>query len=151
MKSLKLFRTGSDDKDFIELVRELDKVLMESDGEDHPFYDQFNKLDNIKHVVIAYSDGTAAGCGSIKRYDNVTAEVKRMYVHRQFRSKGIGRKILEELELWAKELNYSECILETGKKQKEAVGLYLNSGYEIIPNYGQYAGAELSICMRKKL
>ncbi|MEO6589269.1 MAG: GNAT family N-acetyltransferase, partial [Pyrinomonadaceae bacterium] len=60
-------------------------------------------------------------------------------------------KILAELENWAKELNFSECILETGLKQPEAIRLYQKSGYETILNYGQYAGVENSVCMKKVL
>lgn len=146
---LKLIRTNSDNADFRILVELLDEVLRESDGDDHPFYDQFNKLDKIKNAVVAYSDDTPAGCGAIKEYTKDTAEIKRMYVKPKFRGKGIGKKILRELELWASELNYSECILETGKKQTDAIKLYQSSGYNVMPNYGQYAGIELSVCMNR--
>lgn len=129
----------------------LDEVLRESDGEDHAFYAQFNKSYNIHHVLIAYNNNIPAGCGAIKKYSDNTAEVKRMYVKDEFRGQGFGKKILSELERWAVELNFSECILETGKKQIDAVSLYKNSGYKIIPNYGQYAGIDLSVCMKKKL
>jgi hypothetical protein len=58
---------------------------------------------------------------------------------------------LTGLEIWAMELNYSTCILETGKKQFDAVRLYEKNGYERISNYGQYAGVEESICFEKLL
>ena len=74
-----------------------------------------------------------------------------MYVRETERGRGIAGKILAELETWAKELGFSECVLETGLKQPEAVALYQKSGYEIIPNYGQYAGIENSVCMRKDI
>ena len=44
-----------------------------------------------------------------------------------------------------------KCILETGKRQAEAIRLYKKSGYDIIPNYGQYAGIENSVCFKKDL
>ena len=74
-----------------------------------------------------------------------------MYVNTDARGKGIGRMILAELEKWACELNYRYIILETGKRQTAAVALYTNSGYEVISNYGQYAGIENSVCFRKEL
>ena len=151
MVKLILKRTNSKNEDFIFLTGLLDEVLRESDGDDHAFYAQFNKPDNIHHVILAYEGNIPAGCGAIKKYSETTAEVKRMYVKDEFRGQGFGKKILSELEKWAGELNFSECILETGKKQIDAVRLYKGSGYKVIPNYGQYAGVDLSVCMEKKL
>lgn len=148
---LKLVRTDSDNPDFRILVEKLDAILRESDGDEHPFFAQFNKLDTIQNVVVVYFNNIPVGCGAIKEYSKSTAEIKRMYVLDEFRGKGIAKIILKELEKWAEELNFSECILETGKKLSEAVNFYKNSGYEIIPNYGQYAGVELSVCFRKQL
>jgi hypothetical protein len=59
--------------------------------------------------------------------------------------------ILSELQLWAKEMNFKKCILETGIRQIEAIALYKKSDFIIIPNYGQYEGIETSICFEKKL
>lgn len=142
-------RTDSGDKDFINLVSLLDEYLQDKDGKDHSFYAQFNKLDKIKHVIVAYENNLPVGCGAIKEYDKNTMEVKRMFVKPEIRGKRIGSKILIELEDWARELNYTKCILETGNRQVEAVKLYKSSGYEIIPNYGQYENVENSICFEK--
>ena len=67
------------------------------------------------------------------------------------RGKRIGALVLEELESWARELGYTVCVLETGHKQEAAVSLYKRSGYESIPNYGQYADVTNSICMKKHI
>jgi len=146
-----LVRTNSGDQHFQQLVRLLDADLAIRDGEEHTFYSQFNKLDNIRYVVVAYEDGKPAGCGAIKEYSTDTMEVKRMFVMPAHRRKGIAAKILKELEIWAAELSYEKCILETGKKQSEAIELYRKNGYLSIPNYGQYAGVENSICFVKQL
>lgn len=148
---LRLERTDSDNKDFRYLVNFLDEDLAGRDGEDHSFYAQFNKVDLIKNVVVAYNDNIPVGCGAFKLYNGSIAEVKRMYVLPNYRNQGIAGKVLTELENWATELNYASCILETGKKQPEAIALYLKSGYTLIPNYGQYEGIENSVCMQKKL
>ena len=74
-----LIRTDSDNEDFIKLVRQLDADLAERDGNDHSFYAQFNKIAKIKHAVVAYENHTPIGCGAIKKFDNITMEVKRMY------------------------------------------------------------------------
>ena len=148
---IRLFRTDSGNKDFIRLVKELDADLAERDGEEHSFYSKFNKVDMIRHVVVAYQNNIAISCGAIKEYDPKTMEVKRMFTSPENRGKGFAGIILHELENWAREMNFEKCILETGKRQAEAIRLYKKSGYDIIPNYGQYAGIENSVCFNKDL
>jgi putative acetyltransferase len=148
---IKLLRTNSENQNFVDLVRFLDEDLAIRDGEDHAFYSRFNKIDNIKYVVLAYEYENPVGCGAIKEYSADTAEIKRMYVSPDNRRKGIATRILAELELWAGELSYTRCILETGKRQQEAIVLYQSSGYTSVPNYGQYSGVENSLCFEKKL
>ena len=147
-----LQRTNSENLDFVALVKLLDADLAIRDGEDHSFYDQFNKIDSIKYAVVAYDENnTAVGCGAIKQFEPNVMEVKRMYVPVEQRGKGIAVEILKELEAWAAELGNTKCVLETGIKQPEAISLYKKCGYQIIENYGQYAGVENSICFEKLL
>lgn len=146
---VRLLRTDSDNEDFRALVRLLDADLRIRDGEEHGFYAQFNKIDMIREAVVAYQDEKPVGCGAFKQYEPGVAEIKRMFVVPERRGQGIAGKILAELELWAMEAGFSRCVLETGLKQPEAIGLYQKNGYELIPNYGQYAGVENSVCMRK--
>jgi len=149
--NLKLVRTSSDNTDFIELVKALDADLAIRDGEEHAFYHQFNKIDSLKNVIVAYDDDLPVGCGAIKPFTPECMEVKRMFVPLLHRGKGIASAVLQELEQWAKESGYSSCILETGKKQPEAIALYSKNGYQVIPNYGQYKGVDNSVCFEKKL
>ncbi|CAN5545340.1 hypothetical protein BH10BAC3_BH10BAC3_39460 [soil metagenome] len=148
---IEIIRTDSNNKDFVALVKLLDTDLAERDGKDHSFYAQFNKIDLIKHAVVAYENGKPIGCGAIKEYAAKSMEVKRMYTLPECRARGIATKILTALESWAAELLDDKCLLETGKKQPEAIALYKKSGYHIIPNYGQYAGVENSVCFEKTL
>jgi GNAT superfamily N-acetyltransferase len=144
-------RTNPSQNDFIDLVRELDADLKIRDGDDHSFYDQFNKIQNLKYCLVAYEHKVAVGCGAIKPFDAQTMEVKRMFVLPDYRGKGIAAKVLKELEIWAKELDFSACVLETGVKQPEAIALYKKCGYQITDNYGQYKGIDNSICFNKNL
>lgn len=146
---LRLVRTDSKNQDFIALIAKLDADLGERDGEDHAFYNQFNSIDTIKYAVIAYLDDIPMGCGAIKELNENSMEVKRMYVSPQARGKGIATKVLIELEKWAAELDYDSCVLETGKRQPEAIALYKKNGYRIISNYGQYKGVDNSVCFQK--
>ena len=146
-----LFRTDSDNNDFKALVKLLDADLAIRDGADHAFYAQYNHIDKIKNAVVAFIDKKAVACGAFKKYSDSTVEIKRMYVVENLRGQGIAQKVLTELEKWARELNFSSCILETGKKQPEAIKLYQKAGYTTIKNYGQYENIENSICMKKKI
>ena len=148
---IKIIRTDADNPDFIELVKELDTELALLDGREHAFYTQFNKIDQIKFAVVAYENEQPVGCGAIKEYAPDTMEIKRMYTSPACRGKGIATKVLTELERWAAERAFKKCLLETGKKQPEAIALYKKNGYHLVPNYGQYAGMENSVCFEKEV
>ena len=150
-QTITLVKTDSSHPDFRALVQLLDAHLEEKDGDEHPFFAQYNTLDPIKHDNVPYQNGTPTGCGSSKKYADNIMEVKRMYVKPEYRGQGIASRILATLEEWAKTLGYSETILETLKSQTSVVAMYQRNGYEIIPNYGQYQGVESSVCMRKYL
>ncbi len=146
-----IVRTDSTNPDFRKLVILLDQDLRVRDGEEHDFYAAFNKIDSLAHVVVAYRSHVAVGCGAIKKYSEQVVEIKRMFVLPEYRGQRIAGVVLSELETWAGELKFSESILETGKKQPEAIRLYQKSGYSIISNFGQYQGFDNSVCMKKTL
>ncbi len=146
-----LKRTNSDDKDFKMLVNALDTELKDTYGTQQKFYSRFNVITLLPTVVVAYVDDIAAGCGCFKKYDDISVEIKRMFVSEIFRGKRIAAAILHELEIWAKELSYTHAVLETGNLQHHAIRLYQREDYSLIENYGQYADVASSICMKKKL
>lgn len=146
-----LLRTSTNNPDFIELVKLLDAELAERDGDDHAFYDQYNKISKLDYVVVLYQDDDPVSCGAIKEFDSLSVEVKRMFTLPECRGQGMAKIVLADLEKWAKELSYSKCVLETGKRQPEAIALYEKNGYNKIPNYGQYIGIENSVCFEKQL
>lgn len=148
---LKLLRTTSENPDFRILVSNLDQYLAIRNGESNDFYAQFNKIDLIQHVVVAYRDEKAVGCGAIKKFDESTMEVKRMFVLPEVRGKGVAGAVLQELENWAKDLGMEKCVLETGDDMTDAIGLYQKFGYTPTPKYGQYQGVEGSVCFEKVL
>lgn len=150
-KVMTVLRTDSENPDFVALVRLLDADLAQRDGNEHAFYSQFNKIAAIRHVVVAYENDKPVGCGAIKEYTPDAMEVKRMYVLPELRKHGVASRVLTALETWARELGYPTCVLETGKRQPEAIALYQKNGYAIIANYGQYVGIDNSVCFMKKL
>ena len=147
----KIVRTNSENQDFINLVQLLDADLAERDGDEHAFYHQFNNIDVLQHTIVLYAEGKPLGCGALKRFGFNAMEVKRMYVLPSERGKGLASRILNALENWAAEMGVEKCILETGKRQPEAIGLYRKNGYRTIPNYGPYVGVINSVCFEKEL
>lgn len=148
---IKLTRSNSDHPDFVHLVGLLDAELAERDGNDHSFYAQFNKIDRIRHAIIAYLDDIPVACGAMKEFSQEAVEVKRMFTISENRGKGIAGKVLAGLEAWAGELGFKKCVLETGKRQPEAIELYIKHGYKRTENYGQYIGIDNSVCFEKIL
>ena len=146
-----LVKTNSDSSDFRSLVVSLDADLQSRYGEQQSFFSQFNKLDHIHHVIVAYENNQPVGCGAFKEFELGIAEIKRMFVEEKHRGKGIAGQILAALEQWAKEEGFKRCILETAIKQPEAIRVYEREGYKLIPNYGQYIGVEVSLCMQKDI
>jgi putative acetyltransferase len=135
----------------MDLVELLDADLAIRDGEDHSFYNQFNSIKQIKYALVSFENNKPVGCGAIKEYSTQAMEVNRMFILSDSRGKGFASLILAELENWALELGFEKCILETGNMQPEAIALYGKNGYCKIPNYGQYAGVENSLCFEKNL
>src|SRR5919205_3144401 len=80
-------------------------------------------------VVVRDDDGRALACGGVTRFDDRRAEVKRMYVVPEARGRGLGRRVLAELEAEARRLGYTGLVLETGDLQQAALGLYRSCGF----------------------
>jgi GNAT superfamily N-acetyltransferase len=101
--------------------------------------------------LVARCDGEEVACGGVCSYKGETAELRRMYVSRGARRRGIARALLGELEQAAGELGYGRLRLATGLGQPEALALYRSAGYELIPNYGAFAAESGNICLERRL
>ncbi|MCB4798966.1 GNAT family N-acetyltransferase [Neotamlana laminarinivorans] len=146
---LKIVRTHSGNPDFMALVKQLDHYLKIVDGDEHDFYNQYNTIDVLKHCIVAFLNDQPVGCGAFKQFDDNLVEIKRMFTSPEARGKNIASRILNDLEKWAEELHYKASILETGKRQIEAVGFYKKNNYKIIPNFGPYKNIVNSVCFKK--
>ena len=102
--------------------------------------------------LVAYLDQAAVGCGAVRRLDETTAELKRMYVEPSVRGRGIGRALVEALEREARLLGVTGIVLETGTRLAPAIQLYEGMGYARIPLFGEYlASPDTSLCFGKSL
>lgn len=150
---MNLIYTNGENKDFIMLCQMLDESIDEIVGGNirRDKYAQYNRLDHIHDVFVAYDNNNPVACASYKFYEDGVAEVKRVFVRKDYRGRGLSKLLMEQLENKAKEQGYHSLILETGKPLKEAMGLYTKIGYQITDNYGQYQNMPLSVCMRKEI
>ena len=101
--------------------------------------------------VIARLHGLAVGCGAVRRVDEETVEVKRMYVDPEVRGRGVAKEILKRLEADARAMGASRLVLETGVYQEEAIGLYRLVGFNVIDCFGEYTGVPTSVCFEKAI
>jgi putative acetyltransferase len=101
--------------------------------------------------LVAWREGVALGCGGIRKYDDTTGEIKRMYVIPEARRQGVSRVVLLDLEARATAIGYTRLVLETGTRQPEAMALYESEGYDPIEPYGFYRDAPQSRCYAKSL
>ncbi len=102
--------------------------------------------------LIAWVDDTAVGCGAVRRMDEATAEIKRMYVDPSVRGRGIGRMLVEALEREARLIGVTRIVLETGIRLAPAIKLYEAMGFVRIPLFGEYLSSPgTSLCPGKSL
>ncbi|MFC3160674.1 GNAT family N-acetyltransferase [Chryseobacterium arachidis] len=107
-------RTDSSNTDFRYLVKFLDQDLAVRDGEEHAFYHQFNAIDQLKNCALFYIGEKPVACGAFKKFDDDTVEIKRMFVLPEYRGKGYASRILGELEIWARDEDFTFAVWKLG-------------------------------------
>lgn len=139
-----------------ELIDELSRELAEryrlvwpSDGRSNFRPDEFDPTSGA--FVIGELDETVVCCGAIRRFDETTAEIKRMYVRKIARGRGVGARLLAELERLAMARDYRDIVLETGSEQPEALALYERAGYSPTRAWPPYDERPYARCFRKAL
>lgn len=148
---IRIVRATSDNQHFTGLTAQLDSELWERYPVTQDQYEGYNKMDKAVKVILAFDEAEAVGCGAFRELGNQEVEIKRMFVHRDHRGRGISKLILQALEAWAREQKHNRAKLETGIRQPEAINLYKRAGYALIPNYGPYQDMPESVCMQKDL
>jgi GNAT superfamily N-acetyltransferase len=91
--------------------------------------------------VVAKLDDEIVGCGALLWLDQDTAEIKRMWVDRQRRGIGLGRRLLTHLEGEASRAGRSRVVLDTNAALTEAIAMYRASGYVAIERYNENPSA----------
>jgi GNAT superfamily N-acetyltransferase len=120
-------------------------------GPDDTFVEPAEFAPPLGLFLVGYLAGEAVSCGGWRAHDDGTVELKRMYVAPWARGRGLARAMLAELERTAQQAGHRRLILETGRKQPEALALYRSSGYTDVPEFGYYADWPLSVHLGKSL
>ncbi|MFJ7750007.1 GNAT family N-acetyltransferase [Arthrobacter sp. NPDC097144] len=103
--------------------------------------------------LVAYekSSGQPLGCGGLRRLDDTTAEIKRIYVLPYARGSGVATAVLTALEYRARAAGYAVITAEAGSAQPDGRRFYQHGGYTVVPNFGPYAELEDSVCFAKTI
>jgi GNAT superfamily N-acetyltransferase len=145
-------RRRYDDPVVDELVAELQEeyVIRYGSRDDTPVdAAQFAAPDGC--FLVARLDGVAVGCVGLRRHDAERVEVKRMFVRRPYRGRGLARALVRASEDEARRLGYRVVLIESGTAQPEAMALYESSGYLPTPGFGYYQDSPLNRCYAKSL
>lgn len=148
---MKIRLVDAENADFLALVQRLDEYYFEVVGEVHRRYAKYNDPHLLDARMVAYQDGKAAGCGAWKKKDDQTAEIKRIFVSKDFRRQGVASALIGALEQDAAAHGYTRAILETARTTDDSAALYHKLGYQEIAYYGSPAGAENCRCFEKAL
>lgn len=134
----------------IRLVRELDYKLLMQLYNDFVGSDRYSKLDNDSFkkvlnnynnfVFVAEENGKLVGFAAFSvrdviRYPKPIAELDELFVYSDYRQKGLGKKLMQQVEEKAKELNCYRIFIESRFDYKTAHKFYEDLGYT---NYGYH-------------
>lgn len=107
--------------------------------------------DSTVFLLARDSAAHPLGCGGLRRLDDTSGEVKRMYVVPERRGTGVATALLRALEQQARTLGWTVLRLETGTAQPDAMRFYEREGYQAIESYGPYVGEPFSRCYQRTL
>lgn len=140
-----------DDPVAMELVEELQQEFVERYGNRDDAPVDPAEFAGAGAFLVAVEDEVPVGCVGLRRHDEDAVELKRMYVRRSHRRRGLGRRLLAAAEERAASLGYARIVLETGTHQPEAVALYATSGYERLHAFGHHQDNPLQRAFVRRL
>ncbi|KAJ3294864.1 hypothetical protein HK104_003205 [Borealophlyctis nickersoniae] len=153
--SISISKEDPQSPEAVTLIKELEDVLdpLYPSESRHGFSVQKLVLENVAFFLVRV-DTHPAGCCGIKIMENNGVgygELKRMYVRPEFRGAGLGKRMLQHLENYARDQGVPLLRLETGIHQHEAIRLYERYGFYSIRHFGQYWDDPLSLFYEKRV
>lgn len=114
-------------------------------------YAAYHNLVDMHSAYVAYVNDVAIGCACWKLRNDNLPEVKRMYVKSEYRGTNVSSQLLEKIETEIIEVGFNIAVLETGSDMTQAIRFYEKQGYKIIPNFAEFIGDSLCVCLKKDL
>jgi putative acetyltransferase len=108
-------------------------------------------LDPAVTFLVVRDGDEAVGCGALLRDPRGWGEVKRMYVRPDRRGRGVGKRVVAELEAIARQARLRLLRLETGIHNADAIALYRATGFVECAAFGDYKPDPLSVFMEKRV
>ena len=149
-RGLRFRKTGVDHPDAQGLLLELNEALMGilgHNGMAHVCFDDFSH--EKAFFVVGYDEGKPACCAGIRRMDDETGEVKRVYARKNRR--GNGAALMAALEKMAGTAGYRRLVLECREGNPHAIEFYKKNGYTVCENYPPYENEADAVCLEKEL
>lgn len=126
----------------LELFSEHDDFMINFLGEDSHYYTRYTESENIENVWIAYVDNHPAGCIAFRKKDGNVGEVKRLFLRKEYRGRGISKELLKVMEHHAGEQGCTKLFLDTRITLEPAVSLYRDVGFQVVFQQGLYIQME---------
>ena len=142
---MKIIPMNITDTSVLQLFSEHDDYMLDFLGDDKVYYTRYSESENLEKVLVAYVDNCPIGCVAYRRKADGVGEIKRLFIRKEYRSKGISKKLLATIESYAKEQGCHTLFLDTRITLEPAVSLYRAFNFNIIFQQGLY------IQMEKKL
>ena len=142
---MKIISISITDTSVLQLFSEHDDYMIDFLGDDKVYYMRYSENENLGKVWVAYADEFPIGCIAYREKDDGIGEIKRLFIRKEYRSKGVSKELLKTVERYAKEQGCHTLFLDTRITLEPAVSLYRAFGFNIIFQQGLY------IQMEKKL
>jgi GNAT superfamily N-acetyltransferase len=85
--------------------------------------------------LIARAEAALVGCVALRRHDETTGEVKRLWVAPDWRRGGLASRLMAAVEAEARSLGMTRLVLDTSRHLPEAVAFYRRWGWRDIDRY----------------
>ena len=146
--ALSFIQTGVENPDAQMLLQELNETLMGilgHNGTKHVCFDDFSQ--EKAFFLVGYDNGTPACCAGVRKLDETTGEVKRVFARKN--CKGIGAALMAETENRARAAGYSRLVLECREGNPHAIEFYRKNGYTDCEKYPPYGNEADAVCLEK--
>lgn len=148
--SLSFIRTSVESEDARTLLNELNTVLtgiLGHNGTAHVCLDDFSR--EKAFFLVGYEAGVPVCCAGVRKMDEATGEVKRVYARKN--RTGIGAALMAEVERQAGEEGYERLVLECREGNSRAIRFYQREGYMLCRKYPPYGSEADAVCLEKRL